>query len=283
MMLINIFMAFLSTSALGVFADTLARSSSGCSRLLDGLSQLEQMYIQDCQNDPSPHGYYGAFLQPCEFSFFKSSEVTTTASSTDTFCSPDSLVGTRMPVHWLFELQEHIDKEDWDKLTSNDIPDWDDLMLWPDQCVGVAPRCYSIRDTSSVPGKSSTDVMKAVVRLLPDDVPDEATHVQVDCRSDALELSRVAFRVGNGLQKGLAGVIAMIIFAFLLIIVAMSLCCYGCIRLCLFPRHARDKMVPVYHVVPAESEFIINGSEKYLLKNEALGHSSLKHYQAVAV
>jgi hypothetical protein len=284
-----IIVAFLLISTLpaGVFADPPWSCGSSQSRLQNGLSQLEQIYVQDCQDDLSPHGYYGAFFQPCEFSFFKSADHTTTtaAASKDNLCSPDLIVGTNKPVHWLFKLQEHINKVDWDELTSKDIPDWDDLMLWPDQCVGVAPRCYSIRDDdmASVPRTSSTDIKKALQSLLPDEIPDEATHVQVDCRSDAMELSRVAFSVGSGLQKGLAFLIAMILLVFLLIMVALSFCCCACFRICFPPRQAREAIVPIYHVVPAETEHVNDGVSKSLLTNEGLQFPSSKHYQAIAV
>jgi hypothetical protein len=253
------------------------QASRSINSIQDGLSQLEEMFIQDCHDNLSPHGYYGAFFQPCEFSFFQSSKDATSGS-----CQENNFIGTRKPVHWLFELQKHIDKDDWDELSSDDIPDWDDLMMWPDQCVAVEPRCYPIRETT-LPSKNETDLMEVLLSLFPDGIPNEATHVQVDCRVDAMELSRVAYSVANGVEKGLGFAIALFLAVILLFIVAMSFCCYGCFHLCFSRRRSQENMVPIYHAVPASSEFASDGMAKALVQQKDFELATKKGYQAIAV
>jgi hypothetical protein len=122
----------------------LPRSVTGRERhfATDGVHQLEQAYVNDCATvDITPHGYYGAFLQPCEFQFRHTIEY---YSSGDP-CSDEAstLVSTPVPVNWLFDATFMIDS--WDKMSSDDFPYAEELFLWPDQCV-VAPRCYAVVD-----------------------------------------------------------------------------------------------------------------------------------------
>ncbi|KAL3922644.1 MAG: hypothetical protein SGILL_002097, partial [Bacillariaceae sp.] len=204
--------------------------------LLLGLSQLEQLYIDDCQDDLTPHGYYGAFFQPCEYAFY------------DGVCSADSSrqIGNPKPnLHWLFQLQDHVNKNDWDDLNSNEIPRIEDLVLWPDQCVGVVPRCYSFAE------ENSSKVMDTLRTLFPEGLPDAATHVQVDCRSDALELSRAVFSFTTGVEDGIRYVVGMVSVILLLHIVAISFCCFGCFRWCFRRQVSELKAVPAYQAVPA--------------------------------
>ncbi|KAL3934630.1 MAG: hypothetical protein SGARI_003309 [Bacillariaceae sp.] len=217
-----------------------ALESDDAGDVVNGLSRLEQAFVDDCKADPSPHGYYGAFFQPCEFSFFQGA------------CSDDSskAVGNPEPnLHWFFQLQSHMDNNDWDELSSDDIPDIDDLLLWPDQCVGIAPRCYAIAN-QSVP------IMDTLRKLFPDGIPDGATHVQVDCRSDALELGRVAYNVARGVDEGIGYIMGFVFLILFLHLLAISLCCFGCFRFCAHRQATKDQQVPVYHAIPT-------GQDKY--------------------
>jgi len=244
----------------------------------DAVSQLEKQYVQDCEADQSPHGYYGAFFQPCEFSFYHVGAGTggnleqKTTTGGDVFsennpCSStsSSLIGRPKPVHWLFQLQEHIDKDDWDSLSSDEFPNFEDLMLWPDQCVGVAPRCYSINGTGTF-DESQSLLVETLLGLFPDGIPVKATHVQVDCRSDALELSRVAFGVAGGIEKNIPIFFALMATAVLSFFFVTLLCCYGCFRLCSSRRPTSEKVIPAYYAVPAQfdDEDSTHPSEKVL-------------------
>ena len=132
----------------------------------------------------------------------------------------------------------------------DDVPDFDDLMLWPDQCVGVAPRCYQL-------GKDE-DITDTLGGLFPDGIPEEATHVRVDCRVDAMELSRLAYSFASGAEKSIPTIVAWMVTVLALFLVAMSFCCYGCLRLCFCstsnkfnPAPQRYKADPSYQMVPA--------------------------------
>jgi len=138
------------------------------------------------------------------------------------------LVSHPYPVHWLFRLEEHIKRDDWDELSSDDIPDFDELMLWPDQCVGVMPRCYEL-------GTAET-IDETLEKLFPNGtIPSEASHVRVDCRVDAMQLSQLAFSFASGAEKSLPTIIAWILTVILAFLVAVLFCCYGCCRLCNTP------------------------------------------------
>jgi hypothetical protein len=208
----------------------------------DGVGQLEEMFIDDCTADITPHGFYGAFLQPCEFAFFENT-VAGSYQQDDACSSEDStLVAKPTPVHWFFKLAEHIDKDDWDSLSSDDLPDFDELMLWPDQCVAVASRCYKLGENEGM-----TDTLS---RLFPDGIPVSASHVRVDCRADAMELSRVVYSVASGAEKSMPTIVAWMVTVVLLFLAAISLCCYGCFRLCCCPPKRPQPNNP-YQIVSA--------------------------------
>jgi hypothetical protein len=257
----SLFLFVLSLSALIIALSD--ASSTGF--LSDRGHRLEDMYVEDCEQDQSPHGFYGAFFQPCEFSFYMNGDNEVRKASDWNSCTLASsiLVGQPTAVHWIFELQKHIDRDDWDELSSQDIPDFDELMLWPDQCVGVSARCYALESypsssvtsnkTSSVDIESSFKVLEALGRLLPDGIPAGATHVQVDCRADAMELSRVAFAVASGLEKSIPVTAAWISFLILLLVLGMSFCCCGCFRLCGAHRRSTGQNYLSYHVIPGSA------------------------------
>jgi hypothetical protein len=210
--------------------------------LSDGVGQLEEMFIDDCTSDITPHGFYGAFLQPCEFAFFESA-ATGSYQQDDACSSEDStLVAKPTPVHWFFKLAEHIDKDDWDSLSSDDLSDFDELMLWPDQCVAVASRCYKLGENEEM-----TDTLS---RLFPDGTPVSASHVRVDCRADAMELSRAVYSFASGAEKSMPTIVAWMVTVVLLFLAAISLCCYGCFRLCCCSRKT-PQANNSYQIVPA--------------------------------
>lgn len=258
-------------------------NSRDTSTLTSFVGKLEEKYIEDCEQDQTPHGFYGAFLQPCEFSFYKSAEEDQSGQyTTMNVCeSKQDQIGNPTPVHWIFELHKHMDEDDWGTLSSEDFPDVDQLMLWPDQCVGVAPRCYSLHDPISSLSKNQSTILDSLVRLFPDGIPDGSTHVQVDCRSDALELSRVAYSVANGFEKGFGFVVVIMMTVFLLFIVSMSFCCYGCFRLCFPRRSAKEHVGPVYYAVQADSEYSEDPAARGLLKEKELEISHSKYYHTV--
>ena len=150
-----------------------------------GAHQLEKMYMSSCEANVTPRGFYGAFFQPCEFQFRRRS------TSDDLLllqeaCSEEqsTLVSSPVAMHWFFNLSDHFDKDDWDSMSSDDIPSAEDMMLWPDQCVGYTPRCYSVAD-------SSPAIQDTLARLFPSGIPENATHIKVDWRGDAAALTRV--------------------------------------------------------------------------------------------
>lgn len=201
-----------------------------------GTHTLEEAYVEDCLENPNPHGYYGAYFQPCEFSFFQSqtdSEGTGVVSvQPDNACTDPSstLLAKPVPVHWFFNLTEHFDEMDWDSNAWDEHTDWKQvaqkLFLWPDQCVGVGPRCYALTDAT---------IFQAVQPFFADGIPQGATHVQVDCQADAAMLSRTAYALADGLEKSTPTIIAWMVTVVLLTIVALAWCLYGCARLCCSP------------------------------------------------
>mmetsp|Transcript_22191 Transcript_22191/g.36733 ORF Transcript_22191/g.36733 Transcript_22191/m.36733 type:complete len:260 (+) Transcript_22191:56-835(+) len=184
--------------------------------------ELEKLFVEDCEDDTKPHGFYGAFLQPCEFTFVKNEGITdqTKNPCTDAMSDP---VGKPVPMHWFFNLTEHFDKDDWDNTSSDDFPDADELMLWPDQCVGVDSRCYSLDEMDSN--------MKDVLSRIFDEVPQGATHVQVDCRGDAVQLSRVVYAFADRFEKGTPTIMAWMVTVVLVFAASTMWCCYGCCSL----------------------------------------------------
>jgi hypothetical protein len=207
----------------------------------DGAHKLENAYIDDCRADQTPHGYYGAFLQPCEFTFRQQVDeeqhhYAGTGQDPADMCSDKAsvVVGKPVPMNWFFNLTEHFDEDDWDGMSSDDLPEIaDTLMLWPDQCVGVTPRCYSIHDPV---------IHESLFKLFDKDdggmmsmnsrIPEGATHVQVNCQSDAMELSRVVYGFADGFEKSMPTIIAWLTTVILFSLVATLWCCYGCFRLC---------------------------------------------------
>jgi len=136
------------------------------------------------------------------------------------------LISKPVPVHWFFNVTEHFTEDDWDELSSDDLPkSAEELMLWPDQCVGVGPRCYSIEDKA---------IEDTLFRLFADGdkIPAGATHVQVDCRGDAVALSRLAYAFADGFEKSTPTIIAWLVTVLTFGFVAMLGCVYGCFRIC---------------------------------------------------
>jgi hypothetical protein len=220
--------------------------------------ELEKIYVEDCKDNTSPHGLYGAFLQPCEFTFMKNDAVDDSAQNACT-ATTSSQVGKAVPMHWFFNLTEHFDKDEWDNISSDDIPDADELMLWPDQCVGVGPRCYSLDEMNSD--------MKDILSRLFDEIPEGATHVQVDCRSDALELSRAMYALADGFEKSTPTIIAWMVTIVLLFAASTMWCCYGCCAL--FSRGSRDRACTGHHG---------NSSATYTRLEDACDHEQKEMY-----
>jgi hypothetical protein len=123
---------------------------------------------------------------------------------------------------------------DWDDMDDEDWPSPDELMLWPDQCVGVSPRCYFINEEIN-----NESVVSILQRLFENGtIPSNATHVQVDCRADAVALSKLVYAVSDSFQKSMPYVIACAATVLIILLVALMCCCYGCARLCIRPdRH----------------------------------------------
>jgi hypothetical protein len=206
------------------------KAASAMDFATNGAQALETAYMDDCHKDQTPHGYYGAFLQPCEFIFRQVDQERLIPLLQDDavpdMCSDKAsvVVGKPVPMNWFFNLTEHFDKDDWDEMSSDtDIADiTDKLMLWPDQCVGITPRCYSVQDPA---------IHDTLYKLF-EEIPEGATHVQVNCQSDAMELSRVVYAFADGFEKSMPTIIAWMTTVILFSLVASLWCCYGCFRLC---------------------------------------------------
>ena len=260
------------------------------------VSFLEKAYVEDCQADPSPHGYYGAFLETCEFTFWRkksakgsrtlkrhSSSSSSSSSSSDSyplygeekeeevymiasattkesrdeekfssmivapksiipdedeeygfdpkFCSKEfsEIVSKPFPMNWVLNLTQHYERDDWDELSFSSSDDFqeiaDQLMLWPDQCVGYTPRCYEVADPL---------IKDILTGLFADDgIPEGAEFVSVNCQADAVAASRVVYAFASGLEKSTPTIIAWLVTVVLFALVASLWCCYGCFRLCL--------------------------------------------------
>jgi hypothetical protein len=214
----------------------------------DGAHQLEEMYIEDCKSNTRPHGYYAAFLQACEFSFYRSSDEHNSVPTVhrDVCMDPSStLVGQPKPMNWFFNMTDEFQKQWSSSDDSSSSDSWDDkdweeiaqkLLFWPDQCVGVVPRCYTIGEDARI--------LEVLHRII-DDIPDTATHVQVNCQADAMELSRVVYAFADGFERSAPYIIAWFITVCLFAIVALAWCSYACFRLCHGPPRRE------YHAVSA--------------------------------
>lgn len=177
------------------------------------IGKLEDMYVRDCERDSSPHGYYGAFLEPCEFSFYSQSE--------ETPCSAHDLIGVGMPLNWALNLTENYNNQDWDQYSSDDMPDpREDLLLWPDQCVGVMPRCYSVAEFESLLNK-----------LIGNGIPVDATHVRVDCRADGLAVTKTVYAFVDGFEKSAPTLVLWAVTVLLFFVCSTMWCCFGCVSL----------------------------------------------------
>jgi len=177
---------------------------------------IEKAYIDDCSIANGPNGFYAAFLQPCEFRFYNAVE----AVGEDTYsCDGGTLLGSPIPVSWTFKYLESGTFDNLEDFSSDDIPDIDELMLWPDQCVGVGARCYSLEDSVYT---------EKLEKLFPDGIPEDSTHVSVDCRADAMALSRVVYAAADGFEQSLPTLVVWALTVVLFALVASMWCCYGC-------------------------------------------------------
>jgi hypothetical protein len=189
---------------------------------------LETAYIADCVTDTSPHGFYGAVFQPCEFTFRQVDHSYTTLPSGEEqdMCSDtvSTVIARPTPMSWFFNLTEHMDKDDWDEIDTDDFDEAaDKLMLWPDQCVGVQARCYSIEDVA---------IRETLNRIFVNKIPTGATHVHVNCQNDAAALSRVVYAFADGFEKSMPTILFWSVTVVLFSLVASLWCCFACFRLC---------------------------------------------------
>jgi hypothetical protein len=193
--------------------------------------------------------HYGAFLQPHEFTFRQVDQERFIPflheDGHQDMCSDKArvVVGKPIPMNWFFNLTEHFDKDNWDDMSSDDLPEIaDKLMLWPDQCVGVTPRCYSVQDTA---------IRETLFKHF-NDIPEGATHVQVNCQSDAMELSRLVYSFADGFEKSMPTIIAWMTTVILFSLVASLWCCYGCFRLCRGPPNT----IPHVAAAPVHGHYV---------------------------
>eukprot|EP00543_Licmophora_paradoxa_P002727 CAMPEP_0202443990 /NCGR_PEP_ID=MMETSP1360-20130828/3158_1 /ASSEMBLY_ACC=CAM_ASM_000848 /TAXON_ID=515479 /ORGANISM="Licmophora paradoxa, Strain CCMP2313" /LENGTH=264 /DNA_ID=CAMNT_0049059853 /DNA_START=45 /DNA_END=839 /DNA_ORIENTATION=+ len=249
-------LSFIST----IFAITEASSLDG--KLTRFVGDLEKSYIQSCErNSDEVPGFYGAFLEPCEFAFFQSS--VDGASSSDPCGKTSVPVDTPVPMHWVLNLTQHFKNQDWDssfdwnQMSSDDLPNADDLMLWPDRCVGVAPRCYPIVD-------GSNEAIHATLSKLFDEIPMEATHVRVDCRADGLAISRTVYAVAEGLE--IAGP-TLTLWALTLFVVFFS-SLFLCFATCLYCCCGRRKVGVSSYVAENRGEPIVAKGVYVKLQND---------------
>lgn len=201
------------------------------SYMKSAVNGLLDMYVDDCKTNEEAHGYYGAVFQPCNFEFLESTGGAEGTSAIDA-CSDENTVQLlkTAPVNWFLNLTQQIEEFDF-KSTMEDGSSMDkvadfakELVLWPDQCVGVLPRCYAVND------ERIRDVMEIIFEE--NGFPDTATHVSVDCRSDAVELSRVAYGFTSGLGKSSTTIVMWLITVVLLTLVLSCYCCLCCFRVC---------------------------------------------------
>lgn len=237
---------------------TTSPSASAMEFATKGTHELEKLFVEDCQVDNTPHGFYGAFLLPCTFEFRQANVL----SDSEDSCSDEAstLVSKPTPMHWFFNLTEHFDKDDWDKMSRDDFPSAEELMLWPDQCVGAVPRCYAIAD-------SNVAIKDTLSKLFPDGLPEGATHVRVDCTGDAVELSRLVHSFADIFDKSVPTLIALMATVLVFSIVLAMWCIYACLRLCFQPK-SKFRAGPAYHPVSAVEFKILE--EGYGGENEKL-------------
>jgi hypothetical protein len=147
-----------------------------------------------------------------------------------------------------------MEKDDWDALSSDDLPQVaDELMLWPDQCVGVTPRCYSVNDEA---------IRDTLIRLFADGdkIPMEATHVKVDCRGDAVALSHVVYAFADRFEKSTPTIIAWVVTVLVFGFVATFGLCYGCFRL-FDHRTSSRNYAAVASALPANDDHYMHDGE----------------------
>ena len=228
-------------TALVAVVASLATPGSSMEFASESARLLEKAYVNDCVADNSPHGFYSAFLQPCEFTFRQVNDEShllfqdEDEEGRQDMCTNDfsTVIARPVPMHWYFNITAHFNEDDWNDISNDDDFDEfaDKLMLWPDQCVGVKPRCYSIQDPL---------IRDTLAELFDDRIPMDATHVEVDCRNDAMELSRAVYSFADGLDKHLPTIILWALTVILFSLVASLWCCYACFRACSERRIRRD-------------------------------------------
>eukprot|EP00525_Craspedostauros_australis_P012760 CAMPEP_0198121952 /NCGR_PEP_ID=MMETSP1442-20131203/33528_1 /TAXON_ID= /ORGANISM="Craspedostauros australis, Strain CCMP3328" /LENGTH=288 /DNA_ID=CAMNT_0043780865 /DNA_START=90 /DNA_END=956 /DNA_ORIENTATION=+ len=232
--------------------------------------ELENQLIEDCLTNKEPHGFYGAFFQPCEFTFRKvkvetivngpntllgdeSADAATAMMSFEgapNLCSDElsTVVGRPQPLHWFFNMtQNFMDSSDsWDSFSSDDFDDFDTiadkLMLFPDMCVAVGSRCHAV----------DNPVIQERLAQYFDEIPAGSTHVEVNCQADAMQLTRVVYAAADGLEKSLPTIIAWVVTVVLLSCVMGIWGCYGCLRLlrCMTTRTSScNAPVGVFHPI----------------------------------
>jgi len=216
--------------------------------------ELELRMIEDCLDNAEPHGFYGAFFQRCEFTFRKSKTDATLQVPTSIMmpdgvvsgvpalmgqhggssnaCSDErsTVVGRPEPTNWVVDLKDSSDS--WDSFSSDDLPDVeeiaDKLMLFPDMCLAVSPRCHPV----------DHPMLQDRLPLYFDEIPAGSTHVEVNCQGDAMELSRFVHDAADDFEKSTPTIIVWMVAVVLFSLVMSLWACHGCVRV------VRSMMVP---------------------------------------
>lgn len=105
------------------------------------------------------------------------------------------------------------------------------VVTWPDACVGREPRCYSLSEYPKLEDH--------VVSPAPDDFPDDASFVRVDCTAD--------FQAGEANLAALGGY--MVFFAIVMFL-ASIFCCVSLVFTCCWACCQEEKRTVLYTPEP---------------------------------
>jgi hypothetical protein len=191
-----------------------------------------------CENNKLGDDMYFSILKPCNFIFYKSSSFTGSGGLGDHFSCGDILQEEGVII--ATEMRR--------------------VVEWPDSCVAVGPRCYSIEDHPSLVNftlfSGDGDVVNDEDYAMT--FPPDADIVSVDCTADYEAVQEVAQNLPEELQN-VAG--AFVFFGVVVLISTIAFivtCCMCCFKKSNYhpigiAQYYNGPPVPAYRVTQSKS------------------------------
>ena len=160
--------------------------------------------------------YFSIFI-PCDFTFY-ATDVLPDHFSCDAYSDADSTV----------IMREHTK-----------------VVMWPDSCVAVGPRCYSIKDNPHLNNYTFYDGTDYSMEFPPD-----ATVVSVDCTADFAKAKEFLDNLPEELGK-VAASIGFVAMVLAIAVLASIICCIFC---CIWAFRGHDRPPHgTYTVIPSSA------------------------------